>query len=41
VEAAVLKKGFPLDAFYDTLEEYQELNVIQVDAGRTRIDFVG
>ena len=41
IEAAVLRKGFKLDAFYETLEEYQQLNVIMVDAQRTRIDFVG
>jgi DNA replication licensing factor MCM7 len=41
IEAAVLRKGFQLDAFYETLEEYQQLNVIMVDAQRTRIDFVG
>lgn len=41
IEAAVLKKGFPLESFHSTLEEYQELNVIMVDQSRTRIDFVG
>lgn len=41
VEAIVLKKGFSLDKFHRTLEEYQELNVLNIDPARTRIDFVG
>lgn len=41
IEAAVLRKGFSLENFYETLEEYAQLNVIMVDSQRTRIDFVG
>ena len=41
VEAAVLRKGFSLESFYETLEEYQQLTVILVNQDRTRIDFVG
>jgi len=41
VEAAVLHRGFTKEAFFLCLEEYTDLNVIVVDAARTRIDFIG
>ena len=31
VEAAVLKRGFSTEAFFQCLEEYTELNVLMVD----------
>ena len=37
----VLRKGFSVESFHECIEEYADLNVISVDAARTRIDFIG
>jgi hypothetical protein len=39
-EALVQQAGFNADQLRDTLNEYSELQLLQVNASRTRIDFV-
>jgi DNA replication licensing factor MCM7 len=39
-EAMILRKGFTVDQLNTCLEEYESLNILQVNDGRTRIEFL-
>jgi DNA replication licensing factor MCM7 len=39
-EAMILRKGFTVDQLNTCLEEYESLNILQVNDGRTRVEFL-
>ncbi|CAM9334782.1 unnamed protein product [Choristocarpus tenellus] len=39
-EAMVVRKGFSMEQLQNCLDEYTDLNVLQVNADRTQIDFI-
>ena len=40
IEAMVLRKGFNIEQLNTCLEEYESLNILQVNEGRTAIEFL-